>query len=119
MGTLQTLARKYVKRAAFVVMAGLALHDKAAAEARFLPFLPIIEKGARDERNFVKKGVSWALRSIGHRSLPSHGAAVKLAGRLAASEDGTSRWVGKDTLRDLTRPAVRARLARRAKNTRA
>ena len=97
---------EFQKRAGFVMMACLAAHDKAAPNAAFLKFLPLIEKGARDDRNFVKKGVSWALRHIGHRNAALHGAAVKTATTLSKSEDATERWVGKDALRDITRPAV-------------
>ena len=99
---------EFEKRAGFVLMACLAAHDKKAADAAFLPFLPLIEKGASDERNFVKKGVSWALRHIGHRNAKLHAAAIKTATRLSKSEDRTERWVGKDALRDLTRPVVSA-----------
>jgi 3-methyladenine DNA glycosylase AlkD len=106
--------REFVKRAGFVLMACLALHDKAAADAKFQAFLKLIEKGARDERNFVKKGVSWALRSIGRRSRKLNAAALKVAGRLASSEDAAPRWVGKDALRELASAKVRASLARRA-----
>ena len=97
---------EFEKRAGFVLMACLAAHDKAAADPAFLEFLRIIEAGADDERNFVRKGVSWALRHIGHRSAKLHAAAVKTATKLAASSDNTERWVGKDALRDLTRPMV-------------
>lgn len=103
---------EFEKRAGFVLMACLAAHDKAAGDAAFLKFLPMIEKGAKDERNFVKKGVSWALRHIGHRNARLHAAAVKTAARLAASEDATQRWVGRDALRDLRRPAVIKKVAR-------
>jgi len=102
---------EFEKRAAFVLMACLAAHDKQAADAAFLPFLPLIEKGASDARNFVKKGVSWALRHIGHRSAKLHTAAVKTATRLSKSSDATERWVGKDALRDLLRPAVLTKVA--------
>ena len=57
--------REFVKRGGFVLMACLAVHDKTAPDKSFLALLPLIEKGARDERNFVKKGVSWALRGSG------------------------------------------------------
>jgi 3-methyladenine DNA glycosylase AlkD len=93
--------REFVKRAGFALMASLALHDKKASDADFLPLLPLIEKGASDERNFVKKGVSWALRGIGKRNSAMHAAAVKVAERLAEREDAASRWVGKDAIRDL------------------
>jgi 3-methyladenine DNA glycosylase AlkD len=103
---------EFVKRSSFALIASLALHDKQAEDARFLKFLPLVEKGARDERNFVKKGVSWALRGIGKRSPALHAAGVELATRLARSDEAAPRWVGKDALRDLTRPVVRARWAR-------
>ena len=73
-----------------------------------------IERGASDERNFVKKGVSWALRSIGARSPALNAAATQLATKLSKSANATERWVGKETLRDITRPMVLKRAARRA-----
>lgn len=97
---------EFVKRAAFALLAGVALHDKKAPDGPFLRSLAFIERASEDERNFVKKGVSWALRSIGHRNATLHAAAVKTAERLAASRDGTARWIGKDSLRDLERPQV-------------
>ena len=106
--------REFVKRGAFALMACLALHDKAAPDKNFLGLLPLIEKGAHDERNFVKKGVSWALRAIGRRNLVLNAAALAAARRLAQSEKAARRWVGKDALRELTSATVRSQLARRA-----
>src|SRR5688572_22583347 len=68
---------EFEKRAGFVLMACLAAHDKQAKDAGFHDFLPLIETGANDDRNFVKKGVSWALRHIGHRNAKLHAAAIK------------------------------------------
>ena len=104
---------EFVKRAAFALLASLALHDKYAADAPFLRSLALIERAACDERNFVKKGVSWALRGVGRRNQVLHAAAIELARRLVASPEAAARWVGKDALRDLTRPEVRQRLAAR------
>jgi 3-methyladenine DNA glycosylase AlkD len=112
-------SREFVRRGAFALMAGLAVHDKAAPDARFLAFLPLIEKAAEDERNFVKKAVNWALRQIGKRNLALNAAALVVAGRLAESDWPSCRFVGKDALRELASPAVRARVARRARITRA
>jgi 3-methyladenine DNA glycosylase AlkD len=102
--------REYEKRAAFALIASLALHDGAAPDAAFLRALPLIEKASADERNFVRKGVNWALRAIGHRNARLHRAAVSVARRLAASPDRTPRWIGKDALRDLERYAARKRI---------
>jgi len=101
---------EFQKRAGFVMMACLAAHDKTAKDAAFLKFLPMIEKGASDDRNFVKKGVSWALRHLGHRNQVLHTAAIKTATTLSKSSDPTKRWVGKDALRDLDRPLVRSKV---------
>lgn len=88
---------EFVKRAAFALLASLALHDKKSADAPFLARLPLIEAAAGDDRNFVKKGVSWALRSIGGRKSPAlRAAALALADRLATSSDKTAKWVGRD-----------------------
>ncbi len=106
---------EFAKRAGFVLMACLAAHDKAAADERFLAFLPLIEDGACDERNFVKKGVSWALRMIGRRSPMLHATALSVAERLTESNETSSRWVGRDAVRELTNPKVRAQVARRSK----
>jgi 3-methyladenine DNA glycosylase AlkD len=105
--------REFVKRAGFALMACLALHDRDTPDAKFLAMLPLIEKGAQDERNFVKKGVSWAIRSIGRRSLALHEASLQAAKRLAELEDATPRWVGRDALRDLGSPKVRAQLKKK------
>lgn len=108
-----TSPREFVKRAAFAMMASLTIHDKAAPDSDYLPFLPLIEVGAHDERNFVKKAVNWALRSIGKRSSTLHAAALPVAERLAESQNAACRWVGKDAARELASPQVRERLARR------
>jgi 3-methyladenine DNA glycosylase AlkD len=103
---------EFQKRAGFVLIACLAAHDKTATDAAFLKCLPIIEKGASDDRNFVKKGVSWALRHLGHRNRALHAAAVKSATKLSKSADATERWVGKDVLSDLQRPMVIKKVTR-------
>lgn len=113
-GAWATRREEFVKRAAFALLAALALHDKKAPDERFLAALPLIEAAASDDRNFVKKGVSWALRGIGSRNAPLHTAALELARRLAAFESSPARWIGKDAARDLTRPLIQKRLAAKA-----
>lgn len=112
---------EFVKRAAFALLASVALHDKALGDEPFLKLLPLAEREAGDERNFVKKAVSWALRGVGRRSPVLHAAAMAIARRLAVSADATERWVGKDVLRDLQKAKVRpaAKPAKRAVAARA
>jgi 3-methyladenine DNA glycosylase AlkD len=94
---------EFVRRASFALLASLALHDRKTPDAHFLESLTFIESAATDERNFVKKGVSWALRSVGRRSPALRTASIALARRLAASQQAAPRWIGKDALRDLTK----------------
>jgi len=104
---------EFGKRAGVVLLACLALHDKSAGDAAFARCLPLVERAASDERNFVKKGVSWALRAIGRRNRKLYAAAVVMARRLAASKETAAKWVGKDVLRELLSPAVARRFAAR------
>jgi 3-methyladenine DNA glycosylase AlkD len=105
---------EYVKRAGFVLMAALAVHDKKAADTVFLGFLGKIDSDAADDdRPMVRKAVNWALRQIGKHSQALHRPALALARKLAASENKAARWIGKDAVRELTDPAQLARLAAR------
>lgn len=103
---------EFGKRAGFALFWALAVHDKQASDERFVRVLPLIERGAADERHFVKKAVNMALRAIGKRSRKLNGACVALSKRLAASEIESARWVGKDALRELSSTAVARRLGR-------
>jgi 3-methyladenine DNA glycosylase AlkD len=105
---------EFERRAAFALLASLAVHAKDAPDAPFLERLPLVAAAAADGRNFVRKAVSWALRSIGNRSPVLHQAAVAMARRLAESGAAPERWVGKDALRDLQRPLVAKRVAANA-----
>lgn len=99
-----------MRRAGFVLMAALATHDKTAPDQLFLSFLPLIEKGASDGRNFVKKGVNWALRGIGKRNLALNAAAVDACRRLVAREEACARWIGRKALAELTGEKTLARI---------
>ena len=106
---------EFVKRAAFALLASLALHDKRAPDAPYAKALALVEREAGDARNFVKKGVSWALRSIGRRGPELHAASMQLATRLAESEEPAARWVGRDAARDLAKAAARVKARAKAK----
>jgi 3-methyladenine DNA glycosylase AlkD len=107
---------EFVKRAAFALLASLTVHAKAATDADFLRCLPLVEKAAQDPRNFVKKSVNWALRSVGKRSLALNLAAIEVGERLAAQAEAAPRWVGKDALRELRSASVQRRLSTRKKS---
>ena len=92
---------EYVKRAAFSVIAGMAVHRKELPDDVFLAFQPIILREACDERNFVRKAVNWALRGIGKRNARLRGAAVGTAKEIAQLDSRPARWIASDALREL------------------
>lgn len=103
--------REFVRRAGFVLMTQLAVHDKKAPDALFLHFLSVVERGATDDRSFVKKAVSWALRQIGKRNRALNTEAVAVASGLRDSGERAARWVASDALRELTSERVQGRLS--------
>ncbi|MBU6413055.1 MAG: DNA alkylation repair protein [Planctomycetes bacterium] len=93
---------EFVKRTAFALLASIALHRKDAPKEMLREGLELIEEHASDERNFVKKGISWALRGIGKRKGGEfHAQARAVAARLTERDEPAARWIGKDALRDL------------------
>jgi 3-methyladenine DNA glycosylase AlkD len=97
--------REFVRRAAFALIAWRAVHAKKAPDSEFLDYLQVIRTA-----NFVWKAVHWALRQIGKRSLPLHGAALELAEDLAVSGNRTARKVGAAAVRELSSEKVLSRL---------
>lgn len=101
---------EFERRAAFALLACVALRNREVADDDLARFLPLVERAAKDGRNFVGKAISWALRSLGRRGAALRDKCVALAERLAVSADAAERWVGKDALRDLARrPRSRSR----------
>jgi 3-methyladenine DNA glycosylase AlkD len=103
---------EFVKRAGFVLIATLAVHDKKASDQPFIDFLPIIEREAGDSRNFVKKAVNWALRQIGKRNLTLNALAIQTSEAIRQQDSKAAKWIAADALRELTSPAVKEKLAR-------
>jgi 3-methyladenine DNA glycosylase AlkD len=101
---------EFVKRTAFSLIACLAWHDKKASDGKFIELLPVIIRGATDERNFVKKAVNWALRNIGKRNLNLNRAAIDAAKEIKQLDSKAARWVASDTLRELGSDAIQSRL---------
>ena len=103
---------EFVKRTAFTLVACLAWHDKKARDEEFIALLPVITRGAIDDRNFVKKAVNWALRNIGKRNLNLNRAAINTAKRILKLESKAARWIASDAVRELESECVQARLER-------
>ena len=102
-----TARGEFQKRAAFALLAGLALHDKERDDADFVRRLPLCTQAADDDRNFVKKGVLWALNAIGRRSPAMHERTLSLCAELGARDEPSARWIGKTAICELKKAKVR------------
>jgi 3-methyladenine DNA glycosylase AlkD len=109
---------EFVRRAGFVMMAALAVHDKKADDRSFLSFLSLIEERADDDRNYVKKAVNWALRQIGKRGSMLREECIACAERLRSRDAPRSKWIASDALRELRSEAVVRRIAARGARSR-
>ena len=92
---------EFVKRAGFVMIAALSVHDKKAEDEKFIKFFPLIKKHATDERNFVKKAVNWSLRQIGKRNGTLRKQAIEVAKQIGKIDSKSARWIAKDALREM------------------
>jgi len=95
---------EFIKRAGFVLMAEMAVHDKKADDLVFIQFFPIIEREAWDDRNFVKKAVNWALRQIGKRNKTLLPLAIQCAERILLQDSKAAKWIAADALKELSKP---------------
>jgi 3-methyladenine DNA glycosylase AlkD len=105
---------EFIKRAGIVLIAWLAVHDKKADEKKIAQFLPVLEKHAGDERNFIKKAVNWSLRQIGKRNLNLNKLAVETAEKIRAQNTRPARWIASDALRELKNEKIIERLKKKS-----
>jgi 3-methyladenine DNA glycosylase AlkD len=103
-------SNEFVKRAGFVIMAESAVSGNVVDDKRFYSFLPTLVDNMTDERNFVKKSVSWAFRQIGKRNTTMQKAVLDIVQPLLNDENQTTRWIAKDVYKDLTDPKTRKRI---------
>jgi len=92
---------EFVKRAAFVLICEVAIHDKKATNESFNAYFDLIEREAWDDRNFVRKAVNWALRQIGKRNEILRIKAIETGIKLLNQEYKSARWIANDALREL------------------
>jgi 3-methyladenine DNA glycosylase AlkD len=104
---------EFERRAGFALIAWAAVHRKDLPDAAFGSLLPLIRERSTDDRNYVKKAVSWALRQIGKRSAGLNTNAIRTAAQIERMDAPSSRWIARDALRELRSDAVQARLRTR------
>lgn len=102
---------EYVRRAAFALIACLAWHDKQARNEQFVELVPLIAAGASDERNYVRKAVSWALRNMGKRNPTLHAVVLQAAAEIGEQDSRSARWIARDVSKDLSTETTQRKLA--------
>jgi len=95
-------SEEFIKRAGFVLMAEFAVHNKKAGNEVFIALLPVIEREAWDERNFVKKAINWALRQIGKRNQELRLVVIASANRILLQNTKAAKWIATDALKELS-----------------
>lgn len=105
-----TQEEEFIKRAAFTLIAVLAVHDKQANDEKFEQFFPIILRESIDERNYVKKAVNWALRQIGKRNIDLNKRAIEIGEKLYKIDSKSAKWIASDALRELSSEKIQTRL---------
>ncbi|MFH0897054.1 MAG: DNA alkylation repair protein [Candidatus Bathyarchaeota archaeon] len=101
---------EFVKRTTYSLLACLAWHDKKAEDEIFIKLFPVMERGATDERNYVKKAVNWALRNIGKGNLNLNKAAIEVTRKIQQIDSKAARWIASDAIKELESEAVQKRL---------
>jgi 3-methyladenine DNA glycosylase AlkD len=102
----------FVRRAAFASIAAVTVHRHDVGDDELRSFLPLIEAASDDDRNYVRKAVSWALRQIGKQNVELNADAIATAERVRERGTRAARWIASDVLREITSEAVQTRLRR-------
>ena len=98
--------REFVKRTAFSLIAVLAVHEK---QSDFEIYFDILKEGSRDNRNFVKKSVNWAIRQIGKIDVENNRKALELSYEILEMDNKASKWVARGAIRELESEKVQSR----------
>ena len=96
----------YLKRAAFVIMAGLAKSDNTLQNSIFRAFLPILIRESVDERDEIADVISWALKEIGKRNADLTEAALHAAEKIETMQTPSARRIGETVTEMLKKPAL-------------
>ena len=99
--------KEFVKRTAFSLIAVLAVHEK---ESDFEKYFDIIKEGSKDNRNFVKKSVNWAIRQIGKTNKKNNEKALKLSYEILEMDNKASKWVARGAIKELESEKVQSKL---------
>ena len=104
--------REFVRRCGLVVMVSLSIHQKKASNDELFAFSEIALNYVMDDRNFVKKAISWLFRQQGKRNLEMRNRILKLCviTENQNPDSKSARWIVSDVRRELNKPTVLERL---------
>jgi len=101
--------KEFIRRSGFVLMAAYGSSRKNEGNEIFRSFFQPMLEYAEDERNFVKKANSWALRTMGKRNVDLKMEAIAVAKKMQAMNSAAARWIANDALRELQSEKVSMR----------
>ena len=63
-----------------------------------------------DNRNFVKKAVNWAIRSIGKKNIYLNQRAIELSYDILKEDSKSAKWIAKNAIKELESEKVKNKL---------
>ena len=92
---------EFQRRTSFATIAGYCSKRNKDSNEVYLSFFEHIKAAAEDDRLYIKKAVSWSLRSIGKRNKDLCQQSIELAQELLESENKSAKWIANDVLKEL------------------
>lgn len=99
-------SEEYVKRTGFALAAAVARRGAAGDQGALGRFIELAVEHGADDRNYVKKAVSWFLREVATRHPRLQSAVLEACQRLAADRGKGGRWIAADVRRELRRKGL-------------
>lgn len=102
---------EFQRRAGIVMIVAIALHHKKMPDQDLAKFYPLLQEYIFDERNFVRKAISWVLRTIGKRSLYLNHQIQELIQTEWMDNKGNFKyWAAGDAFREISQEKYLAKL---------
>ena len=94
-------SKTYEKRGAFTLIASAVVHDKKITPDERDHYLELVKMYSDDDREHVKKAVSWALREIGKSDFDYQEKALLAAREMEKSSSRPRSWIARDAIKEL------------------
>jgi len=101
----------FVKRAGFATMANYVRKNNDIPDKDIEGYFSLIINESEDKRNYVRKAVSWALRSIGKTNIHYNRKAVKISKMLKDTGTKPAKETAQEALKDLQKRELLRKLS--------